>query len=135
MALQTLNTIKQWFKTGLKPSQAQFWDTWDSFRHKYEKIPVKDIDELDTILNTKADKSQLQDHKTDIDAHVGLFNKKEDKANKGIASGYAPLDEFTKITAQYLTIVNDLVTGGTTSLLSAQQELFYKVVLTPLINY
>ena len=121
MALQTLNTIKQWFKTGLKPSQAQFWDTWDSFRHKYEKIPVKDIDELDTILNTKADKSQLQDHKTDIDAHVGLFNKKEDKANKGIASGYVPLDEFTKITAQYLTIVNDLVTGGTTSLLSAQQ--------------
>ena len=121
MALQTLNTIKQWFKTGLKPSQSQFWDTWDSFRHKYEKIPVKDIDELDTILNTKADKSQLQDHKTDIDAHVGLFNKKEDKANKGIASGYVPLDEFTKITAQYLTIVNDLVTGGTTSLLSAQQ--------------
>lgn len=43
MALQTLNTIKNWFRTGLKPTQTQFWDTWDSFRHKYEKVPVKDV--------------------------------------------------------------------------------------------
>jgi len=121
MAIQTINTIKQWFKTGLKPSQTQFWDTWDSFRHKYEKVPFKEIEDLETTLNEKAEKSQLQEHTTNIDAHAGLFNKKEDKANKGIANGYVPLDEFAKITAQYLTIVNDLITGGATSLLSAQQ--------------
>ncbi|URC12544.1 hypothetical protein [Flavobacterium sp. B183] len=50
MALQTLNTIKSWFKTGLKPTQTQFWDTWDSFRHKDEKVPVKDVEGIDKLL-------------------------------------------------------------------------------------
>ena len=51
MAIQTLNTIKQWFKTSLKPTQAQFWDTWDSFRHKYEKVPVKDVEGIEELLS------------------------------------------------------------------------------------
>ena len=46
---------------------------------------------------------------------------KEDKTQKGAPNGYAPLDEFTKLAAQYLNIVNDLVTGGATALLSAEQ--------------
>lgn len=50
MALQALKTIKNWFRTGLKPTQAQFWDTWDSFRHKSEKIPVKDIEGVEELL-------------------------------------------------------------------------------------
>ncbi|MBS7233605.1 hypothetical protein KHA90_21560 [Flavobacterium psychroterrae] len=50
MAIQKLDTIKQWFKTGLKPTQSQFWDTWDSFRHKYEKVHVKDIDGIEKLL-------------------------------------------------------------------------------------
>jgi hypothetical protein len=50
MAIETLNTIKNWFRTGLKPTQAQFWDTWDSFRHKNEKIPVKDIQGINELL-------------------------------------------------------------------------------------
>ena len=54
MAIQTLNTIKNWFKTGLKPSEAQFWDTWDSFWHKSETIPTTSVTGLDGILNSKA---------------------------------------------------------------------------------
>ncbi|WP_291152244.1 hypothetical protein [Flavobacterium sp. UBA7680] len=50
MATQTLNTIKNWFKTGLKPTQNQFWDTWDSFRHKNEKIPTTEITGIDELL-------------------------------------------------------------------------------------
>lgn len=46
---------------------------------------------------------------------------KEDESNKGAPNGYAPLDEFTKLSAQYLNIVNDLATGGATALLSAEQ--------------
>jgi hypothetical protein len=53
MALQSLKTIKSWFRTGLKPTQLQFWDTWDSFRHKSEKIPAKDIEGIDTLLGDK----------------------------------------------------------------------------------
>jgi len=74
MALQTLNTIKQWFKTGLKPTQTQFWDTWDSFRHKFEKVPVKDIDGIDELLLTKADKTILDNHLADKIAHAPQIN-------------------------------------------------------------
>ncbi|OCB72084.1 hypothetical protein B0A79_12705 [Flavobacterium piscis] len=74
MAIQTLNTIKNWFKTGLKPSQAQFWDTWDSFRHKFEKVPVKDIDGIDELLLTKADRTILDNHLADKIAHAPQIN-------------------------------------------------------------
>ena len=74
MAIQTLNTIKNWFKTSLKPSQAQFWDTWDSFRHKFEKVPVKDIDGIDELLLTKADKTILDNHLADKIAHAPQVN-------------------------------------------------------------
>lgn len=50
MAIQTLETIKNWFRTSLKPTQAQFWDTWDSFRHKSEKVSVKDIEGVEELL-------------------------------------------------------------------------------------
>ena len=121
MAIQALNTIKKWFQTGLKPSQNQFWDTWDSFRHKLEKVPLEDIEELESILNAKAEKSELDEHKNDNTAHSELFAAKEDKSQKGIALGYAPLDKFSKIAYQYLEIVDNLTSGGTTSMLSAEQ--------------
>jgi hypothetical protein len=121
MAIQTLNTIKNWFKTGLKPTQAQFWDTWDSFRHKSEKVPAADIEGMDALLLLKADKVVLDDHLSNNTAHSSLFGAKEDKNKKGVANGYAPLDYLTKLASQYLNIVNDLVTGGSDSLLSAEQ--------------
>jgi hypothetical protein len=138
------NTIKNWFLTGSIPTQAQFWATWDSFWHKDEKIPITAIDDIENILNEKADAEALRnhvaddnahaalfdekldatvfvDHQIDLNAHAALFAEKENKNNKGVAGGYAPLDEFTKITHEYLNIINDLVTGGATALLSAEQ--------------
>lgn len=50
MAIVSLTTIKNWFKTGLKPTQSQFWDVWDSFRHKSEAIPYVEIEGLDAVL-------------------------------------------------------------------------------------
>jgi hypothetical protein len=50
MAIETLKTIKSWFKTGLKPTQVQFWSTWDSFRHKSEKVPIEDIEGIENLL-------------------------------------------------------------------------------------
>ena len=73
----SLNTIKNWFKTGLKPTQEQFWDTWDSFWHKNENIPVDKIDGIDNLLNQKANDieyayaSQLaQETSAVIDRHI-----------------------------------------------------------------
>jgi hypothetical protein len=119
--MANLAQIYDWFMTGKKPTQAQFWASWASFWNKGEQIPQSAISGLATVLNAKAENDQFNAHKTAADAHADLFAEKEDKANKGIADGYAPLDEFTKITHEYLNIINDLVTGGATALLSAEQ--------------
>ncbi len=73
--MANLNTIKSWFRTGLKPTQQQFWDTWDSFWHKSEKIPAVSIEGLDNLLNQKANKSVVDNHLTDANAHANLFAK------------------------------------------------------------
>jgi streptogramin lyase len=79
MAKQTINTIKQWFRTSLKPTQQQFWDWLDSFRHKDDKIPAADIEGIDELLLSKADKSVLDTHLIDPNAHGELFAVKADK--------------------------------------------------------
>lgn len=70
-----INTILDWFRTGLKPTQAQFWATWRSYWHKDEVIPQSAISNLTTVLNAKAEKSQFEDHKTDPNAHSNLIIK------------------------------------------------------------
>ncbi|WP_025143045.1 hypothetical protein [Pedobacter jeongneungensis] len=69
MAKQTLNTIKNWFKTGLKPTQQQFWDTWDSFWHKDQVIPASSIENLDARFDEKADEEAFETHLSDLNAH------------------------------------------------------------------
>lgn len=75
-----INTILSWFKTGLKPTQAQFWASWQSFWHKDEQIPQSSIANLSTTLNAKAEKSQLDAHMVDSQSHTSLFNEKLDKS-------------------------------------------------------
>ena len=69
------NTIRNWFRTGLRPTQAQFWATWDSFWHKDEMIPVSKINNLQNVLNEKANQEALQSHLTNPNAHADLFNQ------------------------------------------------------------
>jgi hypothetical protein len=116
-----INTILNWFMTGKKPTQAQFWASWGSFWHKDETIPQSSILGLTTILNAKTENDQFNAHKTDANSHADLFASKENKNQKGVAGGYVPLNEFIQIASQYLQITDDLITGGRTSLLSAEQ--------------
>ena len=67
--MASLTTIKNWFKTGLKPTQAQFWSTWDSFFHKDDKIPVSSIEGLDDLITGKADTEALNNHINDETVH------------------------------------------------------------------
>lgn len=69
MSKVALNTIKNWFKTGLKPTQAQFWDTWDSFWHKDDSIAAENINGLPALFDAKADTEALQNHQNNEDAH------------------------------------------------------------------
>lgn len=55
MPVVNTNIIKEWFSNLKKPPQEQFWAWLDSFRHKWEKIPLIDIEGLIGILQKKAD--------------------------------------------------------------------------------
>jgi hypothetical protein len=59
MPITSLANIKNWFRTGLKPTQAQFWDTLDSFWHKEDQIPMSNVQGLNTTLNTFATKTYV----------------------------------------------------------------------------
>ncbi|RQO66845.1 hypothetical protein DBR40_21570 [Pedobacter sp. KBW01] len=96
MAKQTLNAIKNWFKTGLKPTQQQFWDTWDSFWHKDQVIPSSSIENLDARFDEKADVEFLAAHLTDSNAH-GLENKVDKETGKGLSSNDFTDEEKTKL--------------------------------------
>lgn len=101
-----INTILSWFKTGLKPTQTQFWATWASFWHKDEQIPQSSINNLVNVLNKKTENDQFNAHKTDANAHNAEFKAKEDKNQKGIAGGYAPLDLNEKIPGKFINFPN-----------------------------
>lgn len=73
--MKSLAEIKNWFKTGLKPTQIQFWMTWESFWHKEEIIPQSQIQDLQGDLANKADSALFDRHTTDVNAHAELFAK------------------------------------------------------------
>lgn len=68
-----INTILSWFKTGLKPTQTQFWASWQSFWHKDEQIPQSNIANLSATLNAKVEKSQFDAHTQDLNAHPTIL--------------------------------------------------------------
>jgi hypothetical protein len=60
MAQVSLNTIKNWFVTGLKPIQENYHDWLDSYWHKDENIPITKIGGLEAVLADLATYQQLQ---------------------------------------------------------------------------
>lgn len=68
MAKVSLATIKNWFISGFKPTQSQFWDTWDSFRHKDDTVPAAEVSGLDALLAGKAEAT----HTTNPNAHADI---------------------------------------------------------------
>ncbi|MDM1548696.1 hypothetical protein HX096_12615 [Empedobacter falsenii] len=54
-------TIKNWFKTGLKPKQDQFWAQFDSYWHKSESLPISSITNLGNLLDGKAESNHTHD--------------------------------------------------------------------------
>ncbi|AUS04475.1 hypothetical protein [Pseudotamlana carrageenivorans] len=97
-----LNTIKNWFKTGLKPTQSQFWATWDSFWHKDETIPQNKIESLQQSFDAKQDKSGLHAVATsgdygDLENKPPIPTSTSDLANDGSdgTSSYVEHDEIS----------------------------------------
>ena len=60
MSIQRRSVLKNWFRKGLNPTQAQFADAFDSFFHKSEDmIPLSQVSGLLAAIETK--KTELQD--------------------------------------------------------------------------
>ncbi|MBB6499106.1 hypothetical protein [Pedobacter cryoconitis] len=116
MSKQSINTIKNWFKTGLKPSQLQFWDTWDSFWHKDQTIPSSAIENLDNRFQEKADQEAFTGHLTDENAHKQLFSAKADRNHQHQIGDISQLTEklFSK---------QDLLKQGTGIQISADNTI------------
>ncbi|MBT1702969.1 hypothetical protein [Chryseosolibacter indicus] len=100
MAKQSLNTLKNWFKKGLKPLESQFADWLDSFYHRdATDIPMSSIQGLTNALNSFVSSDTIE----------ALNLAKENKDEKGTANGYAPLGADGKVPEEHLPpIASDL---------------------------
>lgn len=64
------NTIKGWFKRGLKPLETQFAQWIDSFWHKNDSIPITSIENLQQALNDKTTEAYVDQKIADINPTV-----------------------------------------------------------------
>ena len=103
--MTALATIKNWFLTGLKPTQSQFHAWMDSFWHKSDMIPTNKIEGLEGILNDKASNAQLID-KVDKAANKSLLLDSEILRLAGMASDAdAPVSNL-QLSADALVLAN-----------------------------
>ena len=107
------NILQNWFVTGAKPTQEQFWAWQESYWHKSESIPTEKILGLSEVLANKADVDMLQ-HKANLDAS-NLTNEhviawKEKLGVGELPSNIATIDEGSKIGSVYTkTKVDELL--------------------------
>lgn len=60
MAIRTIAQLKAWFRKGLYPTESQFADWLDSYRHKQDSIAMSEVSGLTTALNKKYDASEAE---------------------------------------------------------------------------
>ena len=70
MATTALSIIKSWFETGKFPTQAQFADVFDSFRHKSDQIEI--TSSFQAALDGKASEEAFAGHVADSDNPHGV---------------------------------------------------------------
>lgn len=78
MATQTTAQLKAWFRKGMYPTEAQFADLVDSFRHRNEKVGLPDVDGLAEALNTKYDRSEASELEARMDRNDAAVERMED---------------------------------------------------------
>ncbi len=105
-------TLKTYFKKGLKPLEAQFASWLDSFWHKEDSIPLDKIAGTETLLSdVENNKDTLTAHISDIDnphqvnkAQLQLDNVTNDaqvkRSEMATALGVATLDELNRLVQQ-----------------------------------
>ena len=87
------NILQNWFVTGAKPTQEQFWAWQESYWHKGESIPTEKILGLSEVLANKADVEMLQ-HKANLDSS-NLTNEHVLAWKKALGVGELPTNIAT----------------------------------------
>ena len=128
MAETPKNTLKQWFVTGAKPLQAQYWAWLDSYWHKSEAISINAIDGLGEILESKADADQLQ--------HYALLDASNIGVNQGAWRTALGINDITPpdvdLTNYYTrSEVDDLLDNVTVDLTGYATESWVTTQTTP----
>ncbi|MBL7879185.1 MAG: hypothetical protein JNN23_04895 [Chryseobacterium gambrini] len=70
-----LNTILSWFQTDDFPTELQFANSWSSFWHKNDKLPISSIEGLTQMFQQTASSEAFNNHLTDSNAHSGFLAK------------------------------------------------------------
>ena len=121
------NILQNWFVTGAKPTQEQFWAWQESYWHKSESIPTEKILGLSEVLANKADVEMLQ-HKANLDTsnltgeHVLAWKEKLGVGE--LPSNIATIDEGNKQGNTYTkTKVNELLENSGKNLANADLQI------------
>lgn len=69
MAQTTKENLKKYFETGDKPTQNEYAELIDAFRHVDDKLPITDVESLQASLDTKAAAATLLNHMNDSSIH------------------------------------------------------------------
>ena len=121
------NILQNWFVTGAKPTQEQFWAWQESYWHKGENIPTEKILGLSEVLVNKADVEMLQ-HKANLDTS-NLTNENVLAWKKALGVGELPsniatIDEGSKIGSVYTkTKVDELLENSGKNLANADLQI------------
>lgn len=85
-----LKTILSWFQTGDFPTEEEFQQTFSSFRHKETKIPIAEVENLESSLNNKANIGDIPDNVALVDdgQPANVFNKEQVIAMAMMLSDY-----------------------------------------------
>lgn len=106
-------TLKKWFSNFMKPAQEHFAALIDSYWHKSEQIPMKNIDGLSTAIENTVSAKQLLNHINDTNAHRNLFDKKVDKEDgKGLSANDFTNEHKQKLEGLQPTDVSGLLPKG-----------------------
>ena len=102
------STLKNWFRSKLKPTQAQFWAWMDSYWHKGEKLPISTIDGLGEAVDGKAPLVHYHDQYATNDA-TSLSNENVEQWKKKLDVDNLQFDD------QAISLTNEYVDFGLTN--------------------
>lgn len=69
MTQTSKENLKKYFETGDKPTQTEYAELIDAFRHVDVKLPIADVDSLQASLDAKAATATLLNHINDSSVH------------------------------------------------------------------